>query len=93
MFDNAAYMRKWRKTHRLTGEPKRRANCRAYANVYRSRGKLIPGPCEMCGGKTVEMHHDDYSKPLKVRWLCRAHHLYLTATSSAIAKITRSVFK
>jgi hypothetical protein len=37
-------------------------------------GKLIPQPCEVCGEEKVDAHHDDYSKPLEVRWLCHKHH-------------------
>ena len=38
------------------------------------RGILKKQPCEKCLSKKVEMHHDDYSKPLEVRWLCQKHH-------------------
>ena len=39
------------------------------------RGRLARGPCEVCGAARVDGHHDDYSRPLDVRWLCRGHHL------------------
>ena len=37
-------------------------------------GKIKKLPCEFCGDKNSIAHHSDYSKPLKVIWLCRLHH-------------------
>ena len=37
-------------------------------------GALVRAPCEVCGELKVDAHHDDYTKPLEVRWLCRDHH-------------------
>lgn len=55
-----------------------------YPNKYKAHtmvnnairgGKLFKMPCEKCS-KTdaIHAHHDDYLKPLNVRWLCAAHH-------------------
>lgn len=57
-------------------EAKRKANARAYANVYLKRGKIAKTNCS-CGSDKVQMHHEDYSKPLIVQWLCRECHLKL----------------
>lgn len=36
-------------------------------------GRLKREPCRVCG-KAAHAHHHDYSKPLKVEWLCPLHH-------------------
>jgi len=37
-------------------------------------GRLQRHPCEVCGVEKAQAHHDDYGKPLDVRWLCTTHH-------------------
>lgn len=68
-------MREWRKTHPMSAEQRFKDNARSLAAAYKKRGVLKPEPCEVCGSLDVEMHHEDYSKPLEVHWLCREHHL------------------
>ena len=36
--------------------------------------KIEKQPCEVCGDPNTHAHHNDYSKPLEVRWLCPRHH-------------------
>lgn len=54
---------------------------RAYDAVRRAirKGLLVRLACESCGDPKTHAHHEDYSKPLDVQWLCRdchetAHH-------------------
>lgn len=37
-------------------------------------GKIKRLVCEVCGANKSQAHHDDYSKPYGVRWLCSTHH-------------------
>lgn len=61
----------WRKRNRIKSN--------AHTAVARAlrKGTLVRKPCEEPGcGRTdyVEAHHDDYTKPLEVKWLCDPHH-------------------
>lgn len=71
--------REWRTT------PERKKWYREYRagaytkNKFRSDArnaarKLAREPCEICGDVVAQAHHDDYNKPLEVRWLCVKHH-------------------
>jgi len=61
---------KWKKRH-----PERYKAHYLVSNAIRD-GRLVRGCCEGCGtAENVHAHHDDYSKPLDVRWLCaKCHH-------------------
>jgi hypothetical protein len=49
-------------------------------NLAIEDGTLKRQPCETCGsndggpGPRTTAHHDDYSKPLDVRWMCASCH-------------------
>ena len=52
-----------------------RKEARNYLNRLIRNGLVERLNCEICGSdKNVEAHHEDYSKPLDVIWLCRIHH-------------------
>jgi hypothetical protein len=84
------------KRKEMTRKYKRNANLR---NPQRSSaqqkvsyavrtGRMIRMPCETCGTtEQVHAHHDDYSRPLDVRWLCRIHH---TQHHAAVRNISRT---
>ena len=61
---------KWRAAHPDAYKAQNAVN-----NAVRD-GKLKRDPCAICGTTSrVHAHHQDYSKPLEVKWLCaKCHH-------------------
>jgi len=47
---------------------------RSLVAVKIKKGELLRQPCQICGREKTDAHHNDYSKPLEVQWLCRKHH-------------------
>jgi hypothetical protein len=37
-------------------------------------GSITKDPCVICKEKKVQAHHQDYSKPLEIVWLCAKCH-------------------
>mgnify|MGYP001576705713 CR=1 FL=1 len=74
------YNRKWRSVNGYSNEEKWKKNNPiklAAQKILRYAvkiGKIKKLPCKVCGKKRSVGHHPDYSKPLKVIWLCHIHH-------------------
>lgn len=67
-----AYDRSPERDSRLRDDRERRLiRQRTYDTLARGREKE---PCEGCGGPSAQLHHDDYDRPLDVRWLCPSCH-------------------
>jgi hypothetical protein len=70
--DNGRYARRHREKY------PEHVRARLMVRTAIASGKLKRQPCEQCGAPNAHGHHDDYSKPLDVRWLCppchAAHH-------------------
>jgi len=47
-----------------------------YAEIKKkiTSGEIIKKPCEVCGNSKSQGHHEDYSKPFDLVWLCVRHH-------------------
>lgn len=70
--ENRAKTREYAKNARKRSPHK--AKARDMVNKAVKNGELLKIPCVICGNKKSEGHHEDYSKPLEVIWLCRKHH-------------------
>ena len=73
------YFKSWRKKHPEKGMEhywkfRDRAIARDLARAALRKGIISKRPCQVCGSEKSEMHHEDYSKPYDVIWLCKKHH-------------------
>ena len=55
-------------------EKEKRSRARSIFNHHIRDKHIERKPCEICGESKTQAHHDDYDKPLAVRWLCLKHH-------------------
>lgn len=62
------YLSEYRKANKKKYQAHNKVN-----NALRD-GKIEKESCEECGNEKSVAHHDDYDKPLDVRWLCQGHH-------------------
>ena len=61
--------------HRQKTEHPERYFARTTAGNALRDGRLKKEPCYFCGStENIEMHHPDYTKPLRVYWLCKICH-------------------
>ena len=44
------------------------------ANYAQRKGFIKKCSCERCGDENAVKHHDDYKKPLEIKWLCPSCH-------------------
>lgn len=75
----------WQHDHYMKNQEQKLEASRSYNKSEKGRasqmlrdavrqGKIKRQPCEVCNEPEAQGHHDDYSKPLEVRWLCARHH-------------------
>lgn len=67
---------RFEEVRRLFPERGRASKCVCRAVIS---GRLVRGPCNRCGAESTSEspshgHHEDYSKPLDVEWLCASCH-------------------
>lgn len=61
--------------HLVTEEQRIKSAAHALVAQALKDGRLARKPCEICGDANSVAHHEDYSKPLEVVWVCRKHHM------------------
>jgi len=72
------HKRKYIKKYRQLPDVKFKDTARLLLKTEIRAGRMNRQPCEVCGiNNGVQGHHEDYSKPLEVIWLCRKHHRQL----------------
>lgn len=72
MFDKQKWQREYMRKRYNTDPEHRRKHLARVATK-----RMVKKPCSKCMSSEAEKHHEDYTKPLEVVWLCRSCHLEL----------------
>lgn len=70
----AAEAQRRKDRERRLGHERQKILARDAARAAVRNGILVRQPCEKCGERKTHAHHEDYSRPLDVRWLCVSCH-------------------
>ena len=68
------YQRKYHSSYQISKKEKPKYLCRKKTEWLVRSGKIKKENCRLCGNQKSEAHHEDYSKPLEIQWLCKKHH-------------------
>jgi len=73
------YQRKWRKKNKKRLDEYMQQYKQEHSKEIKARNTannhiVDIQPCELCGNPLAIKHHNDYSKPLEIRFLCRRCH-------------------
>jgi hypothetical protein len=77
---NREYNKAWRKKFGYHNEKNsqlrypEKVKARKVLNRAIANGTIKRGTCCVCSEMNAQAHHDDYSKPLEVKWFCALHH-------------------
>ena len=89
--EQRAMAQEGRRRHRARHPERERA--RAAVTRAVGSGRLQRRPCEACGEAETQAHHEDYSRPLDVVWLCfvchRARHGQIASARKSEGAWTR----
>lgn len=67
-----------------------RTSIRVYTRALKDGVLVRPKQCSVCPStKNIEGHHEDYSKPLEIIWLCKSCHHKRHRRGKAASKLTR----
>jgi hypothetical protein len=75
--DIPEFLSKWKVRKNISNKDplvKFRARARRITKSLIREGKINKEPCVVCGCEDVLAHHEDYSKPNDVIWICASHH-------------------
>lgn len=76
LWSDPEHLRRAKKAKNWVKRNPEKANAHYILNYNVRKGRVIkPTVCSSCGTKgPLDAHHEDYSKPLEVIWLCRPCH-------------------
>ncbi|MFY4731279.1 hypothetical protein [Nitrospira sp. BLG_2] len=49
-------------------------------------GRLVRGSCVFCDDPNTHGHHEDYSQPTRIVWLCQKHHVDVHAGRISVSQ-------